>query len=94
MSSPHRDPSAHSKTDFTENDEIMLILADFNQTEITIEVKQMTSSLNIRLPRLSTQNLSDRSLENCLKPELHLHFQVTLKNTKMAYFAVFHTKSP
>ena len=94
MSSPHRDPSAHSKTDFTENDEIMLILADFNQTEITIEVKQMTSSLNIRLPRLSTQNLSEGSLKDHLKPEIHLHFQVTLKSTKMAYFTTFHLKSP
>ena len=94
MSSPHRDPSAHSKTDFTENDEIMLILADFNQTEITLEVKQMTSPLNTRLLRLSTQNLSEGSLKDHLKPEIHLHFQVSLKISKIAYFAVFHLKSP
>ena len=72
----------------------MLILANFNQTEITLEVKQMTSFLNTVLSRLSTQNLSDGSLESYLKPEIRLHFQVSLKISKMAYFAGFHTKSP
>ena len=62
----------------------MLILADFNQTEITLEVKEMTSPLNTRPPRLSTQNLSEGSLKDHLKLEIHLHFQVTLKNPKMA----------
>ena len=37
----------------------MSILADFNQTEIALEVKKMTSSLNIRPLRLSTQNLKN-----------------------------------
>ena len=92
--SPHRDPFAYSKTDFSNNDEIMTILANFNHTEIILEVKKMTSSLNTSLPTLSTQDLLGRSLKDDFKPELHLHFQVTLKNTKTAYFAVFHTKSP
>ena len=72
----------------------MTILADFNQTEITLEVKQMTSPLNTRLPRLSTQNLSEGSLKNHLKLEMHLHFQVSLKIAKMAYFSMFHPKTP
>ena len=72
----------------------MLILADFNQLEIILEVKQTTSSLNIRLLRLSTENLSEGSLKDHLKPEIHLHFQVSLKIAKMAYFSMFHPKTP
>ena len=72
----------------------MTTLANFNHTEIILEVDQMTSSSNIRLSRLSTQNLSEGSLKDCLKLEIHLHFQVLLKMAKMAYFAVFHIKSP
>ena len=62
----------------------MPILVNFNHMGITLEVKQTTSSLNIRLLRLSTENLSEGSLKDHLEPEIHLHFQVTLKNPKMA----------
>ena len=54
----------------------------------------MTSPLNSILPKLSTQDLSDGSPKDHLDLEIHLHFQVTLKNTKMAYFTTFHFKSP
>ena len=90
----HRDTFAYSKTDFIRNDEIMIILTDFPLTVNPFKVKKTPSSLNIRLLKLSTQNLSDRSLKDHLNLELHLHFQVTLKNSKMAYFTTFHTKSP
>ena len=72
----------------------MSILANFNLTGNTFKVKKMTSPLNTGLIRLSSQNLPERSLKDHLKPEIHLHFQVSLKISKMAYFAVFHLKSP
>ena len=62
----------------------------FQSTENTFKVKETISSLNIRLLRLSPQNLPAGSLKGYLKREIHLHFQVSLKNTKMAYFTTFH----
>ena len=53
-------------------------------------VNQMTPYLNIRLLGLSSQKLPERSPKDHLNLEIHLHFQVTLKITEMAYVPIFH----